>query len=58
MCNATMRYSTVPRGWAFVKGYGFLSFSKIMDKNVGKYSSGQYSQKCLDHTEQSAPDAL
>ena len=28
-----MRYSTEPRDRIYVKGYGFLSFSKIMSKN-------------------------
>ena len=31
-----MRYSVQPRYQIFVKGYGFLSFAKNMDKNIGK----------------------
>ena len=30
------RYSVQPRDRIFVKGYGFLSFAKIMGKNIGK----------------------
>ena len=29
-----MRYSIEPRERIYVKGYGFLSFAKIMDKNL------------------------
>ena len=57
-----MRYSVQPRDRIFVKGYEFLSFAKYMGKNIGKNIcknlSGKYSQKHLDHTEQSATDAL
>ena len=57
-----MRYSVQPRDRIFIKGYGFLSFSKNMGKNIGKdiskNLSGKYSQKFLDHTKQSALDAL
>ena len=46
----------------FVKGYGFLSFAKNMDKNIGKNISktlsGKYSQWSLDHVKQSTTDAL
>ena len=55
------RYSVQPRDRIFVKGYGFLSFAKNMDKNIGKKSknlSSKYSQKILDHAKQSATDAL
>ena len=31
-----MRYSVQPRDRVFVKGYGFLSFTKNMGKNIGK----------------------
>ena len=45
----------------FVKGYGFLSFTKNMGKNNGKTISknlsGKYSHKLLDHAQQSAADA-
>ena len=30
------RYSVQPRYQIFVKGYGFLSFVKNMDKNISK----------------------
>ena len=57
-----MRYSVQPREKIFVKGYGFLSFAKNMGKNFGKNISknlpGKYSQKLLDHAEQSATDAF
>ena len=37
----------------FVKGYGFLSFTKNMYRNtskkISKSLSGKYSQKRLDH---------
>ena len=46
-----MRCSLQPRDRTFVKGYGFLSFAKIMGKNIGKNTSknvsGKYSQKYL-----------
>ena len=55
-------YSVQPRGRIFVKGYGFLSFSKNIGKNIGKNISknlsSKYSQKLLDHANQSAKDAL
>ena len=57
-----MRYSVQPRDRIFVKGYGFLSFSKNIDKdtgkNVSKNLSGKYSQKLVDHAKQSATDAF
>ena len=57
-----MCYSVQLRGWIFVKGYRFLSFAKYMGKNIGKNISknlsSKYSQKLLDHTKQSAVDAL
>ena len=57
-----MRYLVQPKGWIFVKGYGFLSFAKIMGKNIdgniSKKVSSKYSQKRLDHAKQSATDAL
>ena len=44
-----MRYSVQPRDRMFVKGYGILSFYKMMGKNIGKNISkslnGKYSQK-------------
>ena len=57
-----MCYSVQPRDQIRVKGYGFLSFAKNMGKNIGKNISknlcGKYSQKFLDHANQSATDAL
>ena len=55
-----MRYLVQPRDRTFIKDYGFLSFSKNMGKNIGKNInlSDKYSQKFLDHTKQSALDAL
>ena len=44
-----MRYSVQPRDWIFVKGYGFLSFTKNMAKSIGKSISknlsGEYTIK-------------
>ena len=34
MKNLKMRYSIKPRNRIYVKGYGFLSFAKNMDKNL------------------------
>ena len=53
-----IKYSVQPRDRKIVKGYGFLSFAKNMDKTISKSFSGKYSQKLLDYTEQSATDAL
>ena len=39
-----MRYSIAPRDRIYVKGYGFLSFAKNMDKSL----SHKYGQKFLD----------
>ena len=39
-----MRYSIEPKDRIYVKGYGFLSFSK----NIGKDLSNKYGQKFLD----------
>ena len=45
--------SVQPRDRIFVKGYGFLSFTKNMgrniDKHISKNLSSKYSQKLLDH---------
>ena len=35
------RYSVQPRGQIFVKGYGFLSFAKNIDKNISKNLSSK-----------------
>ena len=40
-----MRYLVQPRDWIIVKGYGFLSFVKTMDKNIGKNISKTLSGK-------------
>ena len=50
--------SVQPSDWIFVKGYGFLSFAKKMDKNIGKNLRGKYSQKLLDHAKESATDTV
>ena len=66
------RFSMQPRDLIFVKGYGFLSFSKNADKNIGrnisknlssKYSPGMLAmrQKLLDLQQicnKSATDAI
>ena len=48
-----MPYSVQPRNKIFVKGYGFLSFSKTMGKSIGKNISknlsDKYRQTRLDH---------
>ena len=55
-------YSVQLRDQIFVKGYGFLFFSRNTRKNVGKNISknlsSKYTQKLLDHAKQSATDAL
>ena len=55
-------YSVQSRRRIFVKGYGFLSFTKNMGKNIGKNISKslntKYSQKLLHHAKQSATDAF
>ena len=57
-----MCYPVQPRDKIFVKSYGFLPSAKIMSKyickNISKCLSGKYSQKLLDHTKESATDAL
>ena len=59
---AMERYLFQPRDRIFVKGYGFLSFSRNVDKNVSKNTSKnlscRYSQKILDHAKQYAVDVL
>ena len=49
-----MRYSIEPRDKIYVKGYGFLSFAKIMSKNL----SNKYGQKLLDSTKKFTSDAI
>ena len=48
------RYSVQPRNRIFVKGYGFLSFARDMDKNVGK----TISKLLVDPAKQSVTDTL
>ena len=44
------------------KGYGFLSFAKVISKNIGKNGSKNVSRKFspnpLDHAKKSATDAI
>ena len=46
-------HSVQPRGQIFIKGYGFLSFAKNMNRNtikdISKNLSRKYSQKSIDH---------
>ena len=49
-----MRYSIEPIDRTYVKGYGFLSFSKSMGKNL----SNKYGQKLLDSVKKSTTDAV
>ena len=57
-----MHYSVQTTDRIFVKGYVFLSssknISKSFGKNICKNISSKYSQKLIDHTKQSATDAL
>ena len=41
-----MRYSTEPRHWIYVKGYGFLFFAK----NLREILSSKYQEKLYDKT--------
>ena len=49
-----MRYSFEPRDRIYVKGYGFLSFAKNMDKSL----SNKYGQKLIDSAKKSTTDAI
>ena len=49
-----MRYSNESRDRNYIKGYRFLSFTKIMDKSL----SSKYGQKPLDATKTFATNAL
>ena len=51
-------YLVQRRDRIFVKGYGFLPFARNIRKNIGKYVSGKYSQKLLDHAKQAVTGAL
>ena len=55
-----MRYPIELRDRIFVKGYGLLAFTKNIDKNISKYSSGILGvhQKLLDDAKQSTKGAL
>ena len=57
-----IRYSVQPTERIFVKVYAFLSLAKKMGRKIRKTISkiliNKYSQKILDHTKQSATDAL
>ena len=49
-----MRYSIEPGDRIYVKGYGFLSFAKNMDRSL----SNKYSQKLHDSAKKSTTDAI
>ena len=49
-----MRYSIEPKDRIYVKGYRFLSFSKIMGKSL----SHKYGQKLLGSAKKSRTDAI
>ena len=49
-----MRYSIEPKDRVCVKGHGFLSFTKNIDKNL----SNKYSQELLDTAKKSTTDAM
>ena len=57
-----MRYSVQPRDRTFVKGYGILSFykmmGKIIGKNISKTLNGKQSQKIIDYAKQSVTYAF
>ena len=54
MKNIKIRYLFEPRYRIYVKGHGFLSFAKNMDKNL----SNKYGQKLLDRVKRSLTDAI
>ena len=49
-----MRSSVEPRDRIYVRGYGFLSFTK----NMGKSLRNKYGQKLLDSAKRSTTDAI
>ena len=49
-----MRYSIEPRDRIYVKGSGFLSFTK----NIGKNLSNKYGQKLLNSAKKSTTDVI
>ena len=52
------RYSVQPKDRIIVKGYGFLSLTENISKDLSKNLNVKYSHKLLDHVKQSATDAL
>ena len=54
MKNIKIRYLFEPRDRIYVKGHGFLSFAKNMDKNL----SNKYGQKLLNRVKRSLTDAI
>ena len=53
MCLNTISCSIEPRDRIYLKGYGFLSFTK----NMGKSLSNKYDQKLLDSAKKPTTDA-
>ena len=56
-----MRYSIEPKDRTYVKGYGFLSFTKNIGTyatKVAKNSNNKYSQKLVDSAKNSTTDAI
>ena len=56
-----MRYSIEPRDRVYVKGYGFLSFTKNMSRHANKVAkslSNKYSQKLLVSAKKSTTNAI
>ena len=49
-----MKYQIEPRDRKHVKGYGFLSFAKNMDKSL----SNKYDKKLFDSAKKSTTDAI
>ena len=49
-----MKYATEPRDRIYINGQEFLSFAKIMGKNLSK----KYGQKLLDSSKKSTTDAI
>ena len=49
-----MRYSVEPKDRIYVKGHKFLSFAKIIGKNL----SNKYGQKLLHRAKKSTTDAM
>ena len=49
-----MRYSVESRERRYIKGYGFLSFTKKLGKNI----SNKYSQKLVGNAKKSATDVI